>query len=88
MPGTVTTDTWTDKDTGEKRTSQKILADIVGPSLRWATVRISRFSRVANDDTDYMPPRPADPHSPGRESTRSAIGPPSPYQPPGHSGSS
>jgi single-strand DNA-binding protein len=53
--GTVTTDTWTDKDTGEKRTGQKILADVVGPSLRWATVRITKSIRVTADDADHMP---------------------------------
>jgi single-strand DNA-binding protein len=53
--GTVTTETWTDKDTGEKRTGQKILADVVGPSLRWATVRITKSIRVTAEDTDSMP---------------------------------
>jgi single-strand DNA-binding protein len=35
--GTVTTEAWTDKDTGGKRTAQRVLAEVVGPSLRWAT---------------------------------------------------
>ncbi len=35
--GTVTTDSWTDKQTGDKRTAQRVLADIVGPSLAGAT---------------------------------------------------
>ncbi len=30
--GTIATDVWTDKQTGEKRTTQRVLADIVGPS--------------------------------------------------------
>jgi single-stranded DNA-binding protein len=34
--GTVTTEAWTDKDTGGKRTAQRVLAEIVGPNLRWA----------------------------------------------------
>ena len=32
--GTVTTEAWTDKQTGEKRTAQRVLAKIVGPSAR------------------------------------------------------
>ena len=32
--GTITTEVWTDKDNGDKRTAQRVLADIVGPSLR------------------------------------------------------
>jgi single-strand DNA-binding protein len=37
--GTITTDSWSDKDTGDKRTAQRALAEVVGPSLRWATIR-------------------------------------------------
>src|SRR4029453_13038318 len=33
--GTVTTEAGADKQTGEKRTVQRVLAEIVGPSLRW-----------------------------------------------------
>jgi single-strand DNA-binding protein len=32
--GTITTEVWTDKDTGGRRTAQRVLAEIVGPSLR------------------------------------------------------
>jgi hypothetical protein len=39
---TVTTEAWTDKTTGDKWTPQRLLAEIVGPSLRWATTRIPR----------------------------------------------
>jgi single-strand DNA-binding protein len=42
---TVTTDAWTDKDTGDKRTAQRALAEIVGPSLRWATPCITKSTR-------------------------------------------
>lgn len=35
--GDVVTDTWKDKETGDKRVAQKVLADAVGISLRWAT---------------------------------------------------
>jgi single-strand DNA-binding protein len=51
--GTVTTETWTDKQTGEKRTAQRVLAEIVGPSLRWATARIAKTTRIpASDEND------------------------------------
>ena len=48
--GSVTTDVWTDKRTGEKRTAQRVLADIVGPSLRWATARITKTTRTQTTD--------------------------------------
>ena len=50
--GTVTTEVWTDKDTGDKRTAQRVLAEIVGPSLRWATTRITKTTHPqVNDET-------------------------------------
>src|SRR5262245_50608198 len=54
--GTVTTETWTDKQTGEKRTAQRVLAEIVGPSLRWATARITKTTRAsaANEDPQHV----------------------------------
>jgi single-strand DNA-binding protein len=49
--GTIATDTWTDNQTGDKRTAQRVLAEIVGPSLRWATTRITKTTRThTNDD--------------------------------------
>jgi single-strand DNA-binding protein len=48
--GTVTTEAWTDKQTGEKRTTQRVLAEIVGPSLRWATTRITKTTRTPGAD--------------------------------------
>ena len=48
--GTVTTEAWTDKQTGEKRTAQRVLAEIVGPSLRWATARITKTTRTPGTD--------------------------------------
>ena len=44
--GTVTTEAWTDQQTGEKRTAQRVLGEIVGPSLRWATTRITKTTRT------------------------------------------
>ena len=52
--GTVTTEAWTDEQSGEKRTAQRVLAEIVGPSLRWATARITKTSRSsATDETPH-----------------------------------
>jgi single-strand DNA-binding protein len=50
VQGTITTDTWTDKQSGEKRTAQRVLADVVGPSLRWATARVTRITRTQATD--------------------------------------
>jgi single-strand DNA-binding protein len=52
--GTVTTEAWTDKQSGEKRTAQRVLAEIVGPSLRWATARITKTNRSSvTDETPH-----------------------------------
>ena len=48
--GTVTTEAWTDQQTGEKRTAQRVLAEVVGPSLRWATARITKTTRTPATD--------------------------------------
>jgi single-strand DNA-binding protein len=48
--GSVSTDTWTDKDAGEKRTAEPVLAEVVGPSLRWATTRITKTTRIQTTD--------------------------------------
>ena len=48
--GSVTTEAWTDKHSGEKRTAQRVLAEIVGPSLRWATTRITKTTRTSASD--------------------------------------
>jgi single-strand DNA-binding protein len=53
--GTVTTEAWTDQQSGEKRTAQRVLAEIVGPSLRWATARVTKTSR--SSAIDETPPR-------------------------------
>jgi single-strand DNA-binding protein len=44
--GSVITEAWTDKQSGEKRTVQRVLAEVVGPSLRWATARIIKATRT------------------------------------------
>jgi single-strand DNA-binding protein len=48
--GTVTTDSWIDKESGEKRTAQRVLAEVVGPSLRWATTRVTKTTRTQATD--------------------------------------
>lgn len=48
--GRISTDTWTDKDTGDKRTAPRVLADAVGASLRWATARPTRNRQAPQDD--------------------------------------
>jgi single-strand DNA-binding protein len=50
--GTVITEAWIDKQSGEKRTAQRVLAEIVGPSLRWATARITKTTRSSASDAD------------------------------------
>jgi single-strand DNA-binding protein len=50
--GTVITEAWTDKQAGEKRTAQRVLAEIVGPSLRCATARITKTTRTTASDED------------------------------------
>jgi single-strand DNA-binding protein len=45
--GTVTTEAWSDRQSGEKRTAQRALAEVVGPSLRWATARITKTTGIA-----------------------------------------
>ena len=46
----VTAEVWTDKDSGGKRTAQRVLAEIVGTSLRWATARITKTTRSQATD--------------------------------------
>lgn len=43
--GTVRTETWTDKDTGDHRFKDLVIVDEVGPSLRYAAARVQRFAR-------------------------------------------
>jgi single-strand DNA-binding protein len=48
--GNAVTDTWDDKDTGDKRTAQRVLVDAAGPSLRWATTTIRKTQRTSAGD--------------------------------------
>jgi single-stranded DNA-binding protein len=44
--GTINTDTRGDNDTADKTAAQRVLAEVVGPSLRWATTRITKTTRT------------------------------------------
>jgi single-strand DNA-binding protein len=52
--GQIDQDSWDDRETGQKRTKLKVLADDVGPSLRWASAEVQRNERR---DGDYQPSR-------------------------------
>lgn len=45
VTGSVITDRWTDKDSGEQRTSQHVKADEIGFSLRYHTVQATKAPR-------------------------------------------
>lgn len=40
---------WEDKDAGQSRSTVEVIADEVGPSLRWATTTITRVERQTAD---------------------------------------
>lgn len=40
---------WDDKDTGQKRSKVQVIADEVGPSLRWATASVTRKASSKQD---------------------------------------
>jgi single-strand DNA-binding protein len=54
VTGRLTTRSW-ETDAGEKRTKVEVLADEVGPSLRWATAEVSRNER-RDGAQSYSPP--------------------------------
>lgn len=43
--GRMEQDTWEDKTSGEKRSKIKVVADEVGPSLRWAAADVTKNER-------------------------------------------
>ena len=63
--GTLRTDEWKDKDTGEKRTAVKLTVDEIGASVQYATVQIRKANR-----RDADAPAPVDPWS-GESATES-----------------
>lgn len=44
--GRLKEDNWEDRDTGAKRSKLTVVADSIGPDLRWATVQIERTERT------------------------------------------
>lgn len=43
--GHVVTDRWVDKESGESRTGQTIVADTIGPSLKWQLAEVTKAPR-------------------------------------------
>lgn len=52
--GRLTQDTWEDKDTGDKRSKVKIIAEEVAPSLRFATAQLTKVTK-SGDSPSYTP---------------------------------
>jgi single-strand DNA-binding protein len=46
---------------GEKRSKVEVIADEIGPSLRWATAQVVKSERRAAGDGGYEPPMPSAP---------------------------
>ncbi len=69
VAGTIVTDTWNDKDSGDKRTRPAVLVDAIGPSFRWATTRSTKATR--SKATPLHPPLRANraPFTPGEPPT-------------------
>ena len=53
--GSVVTDSWNDKDSGDRRTAQRVLVDAAGPSLRWATARVHKAQRTSGEPSEADP---------------------------------
>lgn len=49
VSGSLEQDTWEDKETGDKRSKVAVVADEIAPSLRWASVKITRNERKTDD---------------------------------------
>ena len=45
VTGELSWDSWEDRETGAKRSKVEILADDIGPSMRWATAEVQRNER-------------------------------------------
>ncbi len=48
-------ESWNDKNTGEKRTAMKVIADEVAPSLRFATAKIQKAQRDGGGNSSARP---------------------------------
>lgn len=53
--GRIKTEAWADKDTGEKRTAQKVRADEVGASLRFSAIRTHKNDRTQQPERVEAP---------------------------------
>lgn len=42
VKGYIVTDRWPDKETGESRTAQVVVAERIGPDLKWQTVEVAK----------------------------------------------
>ena len=57
---------WEDRESGDKRSVVEVVADEIGPSLRWATAKIEKQSRQGGSgDWQASPASPASPVSVG-----------------------
>lgn len=45
VTGRLKQEEWDDKETGKKRSKLTLVADEIGPSLRWATCQVERIER-------------------------------------------
>lgn len=43
--GRVEEETWTDKNTGQKRSAMKVVVEEIGPSLKYATAKVTKAGR-------------------------------------------
>lgn len=57
VTGNAKQESWEDK-TGQKRTSMKVMAEEVAPSLRWATAKIAKAQRSVGDNSPRQPQGP------------------------------
>lgn len=53
IDGTLEQQEWADKETGEKRTAFRIVADSVGVSTRWATAKTPRTLEAMGGGVDH-----------------------------------
>lgn len=64
VSGRLQTRSW-ETETGEKRTKVEVLADEVGPSLRWATAEVRKTERREGGGGGYDAPPPSAPPAGG-----------------------
>jgi single-strand DNA-binding protein len=56
VTGTLKQRSWETKDSGEKRSKVEIIADEVGPSLKWATATVERTAAQGRPAADNREP--------------------------------